>query len=109
MNGTLLDLAAAYDREASNALRWQTRDDRHRTADLLRRMVDNRAATDPTRLKLTMTMPIDIPDRWCSQHGYRAIVGIGGCTLQRGSEPTIVASIGDTLLWDGERITVETR
>jgi hypothetical protein len=106
VTGTLLALAATYEREASNALRWQTREDRRRTAALFRHMVCNRAAADPTRITLTMSMLLDIPDRWCRQHGYRAVAGAGGWVVQRDAEPTILAAVGDTLLWDGEQITV---
>lgn len=107
MSRTLLDLADAYDREAdslwvSYRQRWALRDQ----ASLLRRMVCNRQAADPTRLTLTMSMLLDIPNRWCRQHGYRAVAGAGGCVVQRGNEPAITATFGDTLLWDGERITV---
>ncbi|MFF2383746.1 hypothetical protein [Streptomyces sp. NPDC058108] len=105
---SLFDLAHEYDKQAFGAWasqreRWALRD----TASLFRRMVCNRDAADPTRLKLTGTMLLDIPERWCRQHGYRAVAGYGGCTIQRGNETAIVAKIGDTLLWDGERISVE--
>ncbi|HEY6114652.1 MAG TPA: hypothetical protein VI172_01725 [Candidatus Dormibacteraeota bacterium] len=108
MNGTLLDLAEAYEREAhgiwtSRRDRWALRD----SAALFRRMVCNRQAADPERLKLTMSMLLDIPERWCRQHGYRAVIGHGGCTIQRGDEQPITARVGDTLHWDGRQITVD--
>lgn len=110
MSGTLLELAHAYDREAdgwwtSQRQRWALRD----TAALLRRMVCNRDAVDPARITITMAMLIDIPERWCRQHGYRAVAAHGGYVIQRDEEPAIIAGIGDTLLWDGQRITVEGR
>ena len=107
MSGTLLDLAQEYDREASRAVRWQTREDCRRAAALLRRMVCNREAADPTRITITMSMLIDIPERWCRQHGYRAVAGHSGYVIQRDGEPAIIAGVGDTLLWDGERIIVQ--
>ncbi|MDQ0791991.1 hypothetical protein [Streptomyces sp. B1I3] len=107
MSGTLLDLAATYDREASSASRWQTRDERRRNASLFRRMICNRQAADPAQITITMTMLIDIPDRWCRQHGYRAVAGMGGYVIQRDDEAAILATVGDTLLWDGERIGVQ--
>ncbi|MFD7705680.1 hypothetical protein [Streptomyces sp. NPDC059786] len=108
MSGTLLDLAADYEREAdrlwtSQRTRWALR----RSAKLLRRMVGNRAATDPAELRLTLALFLDLPDYWCRQHGYRAIAGAGGWIIQRDTEPAIIARVGDMLKWDGERITVE--
>lgn len=106
MSGTLLDLARDYEREVPRCIRWQDREDRRDTADLFRRMVCNRVAADPTRLTITLSMLLDIPNRWCRQHGYRAIAGAGGFIVQRGNEPALLAAIGDTLLWDGEQITI---
>jgi hypothetical protein len=108
VSGTLLDLAQDYESEAVGLWIWQR--DRwalRETARLFRRMVCNREAADPNRITITWTMLIDIPQRWCRQHGYRAIAGPGGYFIQRGSEPAIVAGPGDTLLWDGERLSVE--
>jgi hypothetical protein len=108
VNGTLLDLADVYEREARSA--WaplRERRARRDTAALFRRMVCNRQAADPERLKLTMSMLLDIPERWCRQHGYRAVTGYGGCTVQQGDEQPIIARVGDTLHWDGRQITVD--
>ncbi|HEX5566495.1 MAG TPA: hypothetical protein VFY14_06105 [Streptomyces sp.] len=107
MSGTLIDVARTYEEEAtrfrtSQRTRWALQG----TADLFRRMTCNRAAADPARLTLTMSMLLDIPDRWCRQHGYRAVAGVGGWVVQRDGEPAIVARVGETLLWDGERISV---
>lgn len=107
MSITLLNLADAYEREASSMWisqrdRWALRD----SAALLRRMVCNQRAADPSRLKLDLAMLIDVCERWCRQHGYRAVVGHGGYILQRGDEPAIVAGFGDTLQWDGQRLRV---
>ncbi|MFG3046252.1 hypothetical protein ACGFZR_15150 [Streptomyces sp. NPDC048241] len=70
-------------------------------------MVCNRAAINPARLHITWSMLIDIPDRWCRQHGYRAAAAIGGYIIQREGEPTILAALGDTLLWDGRQVNVQ--
>jgi hypothetical protein len=105
---TLLDLADACEREARSM--WTSQRDRWRLRDsaaLFRRMVCNRRAADPTRLKLDLSMLLDVVERWCRQHGYRTVVGHGGWVIQRDGEPAIVAGFGDTLLWDGERVTVE--
>lgn len=108
MSVTLLNLADTYERQAdrmgtSQRCRLALRD----SAALFRRMVCNRQAADPTRLQLDLAMLLDVAERWCRQHGYRAVVGHGGYILQRNDEPAIVAAFGETLLWDGERITVE--
>ncbi|MFB7245574.1 hypothetical protein CW362_09025 [Streptomyces populi] len=107
-SGTLLDLAWDYESEAAGLLVWQ-RDRRAllESARLFRRMVCNREAVDPGRIAITWTMLIDIPQRWCHQHGYRAVAGHGGYVIQRGDEAMIIAGPGDTLRWDGQRITVE--
>ncbi|MFF8589961.1 hypothetical protein ACF061_00735 [Streptomyces sp. NPDC015220] len=106
MSDTLLGLAADYDRRASRCLWQQTRDDCRNTSSLFRRMVCNRQAADPAQLTITMSTLLDIPDRWCRQHGYRAIAGIGGFVIQRDDETPLVAGIGDTLAWDGRALTV---
>ncbi|MEU6543905.1 hypothetical protein [Streptomyces sp. NPDC046859] len=108
MSTTLLNLADAYESEArrmwiSQRDRWALRD----SASLFRRMVCNRKTADPSKLELDLSMLLDVAERWCRQHGYRAVVGHGGYILQRGDEPAIVARFGDTLLWNGQRITVE--
>jgi len=104
---TLIDLARTYEKEAhrfraSQKTRWALQG----TADLFRRMACNRAAADPARLTLTMSMLLDVPDRWCRQHGYRAVAGVGGWVVQRDGEPATLARVGEMLLWDGEAITV---
>lgn len=107
MSITLLNLAHAYERQARSI--WMSDRDRQalrESADLFRRMICNQQAADPARLKLGLAMLIDVAERWCRQHGYRTVVGHGGYIIQRGDEPTIVASFGDTLTWDGERIRV---
>ncbi|WP_345624513.1 hypothetical protein [Streptomyces ziwulingensis] len=103
-------MADTYEKEADRfrtpqRSRWAMRD----TAALFRRMACNRAAANPTRLTITLSLLIDVTQRWCQQHGYRAVAGMGGMTLQRGDEPVVVAGVDDTLLWDGERITVAPR
>ncbi|MGW5636444.1 hypothetical protein [Streptomyces sp. NPDC003832] len=108
MSPTLLNLADAYEREA-RSMRTSQRERKalRGSASLLRRMVCNRQAADPNRLTLALAMLLDVAERWCRQHGYRAVVGHGGYILQRGDEPAIVAGFGDTLLWDGEQVTVK--
>lgn len=104
---TLLSLADVYEREAGGM--WTSQRDRRArrdTAALFRRMACNRVAANPAELKLSLAMLFDVVERWCRQHGYRTVVGRGGFILQRGDEPAIVAGHSDTLLWDGERLTV---
>ncbi|MGW2048568.1 hypothetical protein ACWCPF_25805 [Streptomyces sp. NPDC001858] len=103
----LRDLADECDREANNAWRHTERWRLRNTANLYRRMICNRAAADPTTHTLDHAMLIDVTERWCRQHGYRVAAGIGGATIQRGDEPTLVVRPGDTLHWDGEKISVE--
>jgi hypothetical protein len=107
VSGTLLDLAQDYESEAAGLRPWR-RDRRAllTTARLFRRMVCNREAADPNRITITWTMLIDIPQRWCRQHGYDAVAGPDGYVIQRGHEVAITAGPGDTLHWDGERIVV---
>jgi hypothetical protein len=105
---TLAELAAEYEHQARRAAGYEKRDRLQRDARLLRSMVANRYAMDPAQLRLHMDMPLDLPVRWCRQHGYRTSLGYGGLTLQRDDEPALVASSGDVLHWDGTRITVTT-
>ncbi|MEV6193058.1 hypothetical protein AB0M19_11725 [Streptomyces sp. NPDC051920] len=107
MSGTLFDLAQDYESEAAGLWPWQ-RDRRafQETARLFRRMVCNREAVDPGQITINWTTIIDIPQRWCRQHGYLAVAGSWGYVIQRGDEPPIVAGPGDTLVWDGQRLTV---
>ena len=108
MSITLLSLADAYEREArgmwtSQRDRWALRD----SAALFRRMACNRRAADPTRLKLDLALLLDVAERWCRQHGYKTVVGHGGWVIQRAPASPIVASFGDTLIWDGEHLRIE--
>ncbi|MFK0182339.1 hypothetical protein ACIQVR_41015 [Streptomyces xanthochromogenes] len=103
---TLAEVADAYEREAYVAIRHAVQDRLRRQARCLRRMVANRDAADPTTLRLHHALTLDVPGRWCRRHGYRASFGYDGLTLQREGEPVIVASVGNTLHWDGHRITV---
>ncbi|MFD7880234.1 hypothetical protein ACFV5G_40240, partial [Streptomyces sp. NPDC059766] len=103
VSGTLLDLAQDYESEAVGLRVWQR--DRwalQETAKLFRRMVGNREAVDPTRITITWATLIDIPQRWCRQHGYQAIAGPDGYVIRRGSETPIVAGPGATRHWDGD-------
>lgn len=108
MSGKLFDLAQDYESEAAGLRSWR-RDRRAllKTAQLFRRMVCNREAADPNRITISWKMLIDIPERWCRQHGYRAIAGPEGYVIVRGDDAAIIAGPGATLLWDGERIVVE--
>ncbi|MFD5812948.1 hypothetical protein ACFV06_09180 [Streptomyces sp. NPDC059618] len=110
MSGTLLDLARDCEGEAAGLPVWR-RDRRALlgSARLFRRMVGNREAADPGRITITWTTLIDIPQRWCRRHGYEAVPGPDGYVIRRGDETPVTAGPGDTLLWDGERITVEGR
>jgi hypothetical protein len=105
---TLAEVAAEYEREAHAATRFTAQERLRRQAQFLRRTVANRDAINPAQLRLYVDMPLDLPVRWCRQHGYRACLGYGGLTLQCDGEPVIVASAGDTLHWDGHRITLTT-
>lgn len=107
MNRTLLDLAADYDREATDAIRWQTRHDRRDTAGLLRRMIGNRAAANSDRLTTSLATLLDIPGRWARQHGYRTVVAFPGWVVQRGDETALVVQPGDTIRWDGQKLRVD--
>lgn len=108
----LAQLATWHERQADPLARPFRRAaeirEHQQTAALFRRMIGNRAAADPKRLTLVGTLPLDAPGRWCEHHGYRCIAawGAAGVIAQRGSEVPIVARLGDTLLWDGEQITV---
>lgn len=108
MSVTLLNLAHAYEREAGRM--WISERDRRAlrdSASLFRRMVCNQKAADPNRLKLDLAMLLDVAERWCRQHGYKAVVGYGGWVIQREPAAPTVARVGDTLIWNGERITTE--
>jgi hypothetical protein len=69
--------------------------------------LDEQHATDPTRLTITWATRYDIPERWCRQHGYRAVHTFDGYVIQRATEPALVATPGTTLLWDGQHITIQ--
>jgi hypothetical protein len=108
VSATLLNLADAYEREANGM--WISQRDRRAlrdSASLFRRMVCNRRAADPARLKLDLAMLLDVAERWCRQHGYKTVVGHGGWVIQREPASPIVARFGGTLIWDGERIFVQ--
>lgn len=106
----LIDIARNYEDEAFR-LRTsrQTSEDLRADADLFRCMVGNRQAADPNRLKLGLATLFDVAERWCRQHGYKTVAGHGGWIIQREPASPIIASFGDTLVWDGQRITVEAR
>jgi hypothetical protein len=103
----LRDVANEYEREALRAVSPQKIRHLRAMAASLRYMAGNRAGADPTALQLRLDVRLDIPDRWCRQHGYKASLGAGGLTFQRDGEPAHVAGIGDTLRWDGRQIQIE--
>ena len=108
MATTLRDVARQYERESMRGLPNRARRERlTREAALLNRIAANREAADPTRLNIGRTGILDVIDRWCRQHDYRCTAGINGVTVQRGTEPAIVAGTFDTLVWDGDRISIE--
>ncbi|WDO09934.1 hypothetical protein ME763_32105 [Streptomyces murinus] len=108
----LADLAAWHEQQADPVAHFfrRRRDLReHReTAALFRLMIGNRFAADPERLTLIYSLPVSAAGRWCKRHGYRCVTSwpTVGVVVQRGDEPPLVARLGDTLLWDGHRITV---
>ncbi|MFE9337726.1 hypothetical protein [Streptomyces sp. NPDC007063] len=104
---TLAELAAEYETESQRAIRTDTRATAHNTAELFRRMLSNRDAANPNRITIRYRTHLDVVLRWCRQHGYRATAAVGGFTLQRGHEPALVAQPDQTLVWDGQRITIE--
>lgn len=110
VSGTILDLAQDYEREVgslrtSQRRRWALQE----SANLFRRMVCNREAAHPAKLKLSLALLLDVAERWCRQHGYQAVAGHGGWVIQRGNEPALIAAFGDTLLWDGQELRVQYR
>lgn len=55
--------------------------------------------------------PIDTLE-WLRLRGYRAVAahfpGVqGGLLFSRKNEPAYVVLVGDTLIWDGEKVTVQ--
>lgn len=110
---TLAELAAWHEQQADPLTRPQPRVaallEHQQSANFLRRVIGNRAIADPNRLTLIGALAPDGPALWCERHGYRCISSWGavGVIAQRGSELPVAASLGDTLVWDGERITVE--
>jgi hypothetical protein len=109
---TLEELAAWHMRQADPLAHPQRRaaelGGHQEFAYFLRRMIGNRAIADPSRLTLAGALEADGPGLWCERHGYRCISSWGSSSVmaQRGSEPPVAATSGDTLVWDGEQITV---
>ncbi|MEU2740736.1 hypothetical protein ABZ656_36695 [Streptomyces sp. NPDC007095] len=110
---SLAELAAWHEQQADLLARPHRRVavlvEHQQSAVLLRRMIGNRALTDPNRLVLAGPLPPEAPGLWCERHGYRCISswGVAGVIAQRGSELPVAASLGDTLVWDGKQITVK--
>lgn len=103
----LLEVSHQYDREAGRAVSMRKAAQLRRMRDSLRYMVGNRDGADPMTLRLRLGLRLDVTVQWCRRHGYHASIGAGGLTFQRDGEPAQVASLGDTLHWDGRRIAVE--
>lgn len=103
----LRTLVDEYDRQwRSPWVSSRRRRDLGREAAFLRSVVGNREAVDPVRLHVHGAQLMDVTIRWCHSHGYRCVGGANGLTIQRGDEPVLVAALGSTLKWDGERIVV---
>lgn len=103
----LREVADQYEREARNAVRSSKVDRLRAMARSLRYIEGNRDAAQPDRLGLHHGLRVDLPTKWCRRHGYTATFGFDGIYFQRDGEPVQIASIGDTLLWDGRSIRVE--
>ncbi|MFG3585162.1 hypothetical protein [Streptomyces sp. NPDC047990] len=109
---TLADLAEWHMRQADPLAHPRRRAaelaEHQASADFLRSLIGNRAIADPTRLTLAGDLGIDGPGLWCERHGYRCISSAGAISVmaQRGDDAPVAAVRGDTLMWDGERITV---
>ncbi|MFI6560414.1 hypothetical protein [Streptomyces sp. NPDC050534] len=103
----LREVAREYERDADRAFGAGRSRRLRAMAASLRYIAGNRDGMDPGALRLTLGVRLDIPDRWCRRHGYKASLGAGGLAFQRDGEPAQVASVGDTLRWDGQSITVE--
>ncbi|GAA5023568.1 hypothetical protein GCM10023335_56440 [Streptomyces siamensis] len=110
---TLAELAARHEQQTDPLARPQRRVaalvEHQRSADFIRHMIGNRAVADLNRLTLGGALHADGPRRWCERHGYRCISSWGdvGVIAQRGTELPVAASLGDSLVWGGERITLE--
>jgi hypothetical protein len=103
----LRTLADEYDRQRQSP--WmgsRRRRELDREVAFLRSVVGNRDAVDPNQLHVHAAQLIGVTIRWCRSHGYRCVGGTNGLTLQRGDDPVVVAAMGSTLKWDGERIVV---
>lgn len=110
---TLAEVAEQYQKEAIKARTYTPAGHQaEQMAAFLRRAVANRDGVDPTRHLLTLAGDPRVSVEWVRRHDYRALVTPGGpgagagIMLQRDDEPPLLAQIGDTLRWDGERITI---
>ncbi|MFE5137059.1 hypothetical protein ACFRDV_05190 [Streptomyces fagopyri] len=105
----LREVAFEYEYEAMRTLGRRKSRHLRAMAASLRHIAGNRAGADPTALQLRPDIRLDVPERWCRQHGYQAGFGTDGFTIQRDGEPARLARLGDTLRWDGRRIHIESR
>lgn len=110
MNATLVVAATTV---ASATLlwalyRWGERDQRRRRDERReterQRIARARQDPDADTHQIRLDSPLDDASIWSSRHGYRAVHGLTGVTLQRDGETPIVVGVGDTLRWDGERV-----
>jgi hypothetical protein len=103
----LREVADQYDREARRALNSAKIEHLRAMAASLRYIVGNRDAAHSDHLRLHYALRVDLPTRWCRKRGYTATLGYDGIYFQRDDEPVQIATVGDTLRWDGRRISVE--
>lgn len=68
---------------------------------------------DPNRFTLRYADNPDDVGTWLAQHGYRVVIAAmlgvshAGVLYARPGQPAHIAIIGDTLVFDGEYVTVE--
>jgi hypothetical protein len=103
----LREVAEQYDREAWRARGRAKTEHLRAMAASLRYINGNRDAVHPDHLRLHYALRVDLPTRWCRRRGYAATLGYDGIYFQRDDEPAQIAAVGDTLHWDGRRISVE--
>jgi hypothetical protein len=58
------------------------------------------------------TQPIETLE-WLRQRGYRGVATLvpgisgGGLIFSKKNEPAYLANVGDTLIWDGEKVVIQ--
>jgi hypothetical protein len=79
---------------------------------LLKGAEEPRQAVVETHLIAPFTQPIETLE-WLRWRGYRGVATLvpglsgGGLVFSKKNEPAYVANVGDTLIWDGEKVTVQ--